>query len=90
MFPIRTSNAADELIPLGKCLTSPGFSSEVLHLYLARGLRAGRAHLDEDEFLNVEKYPLKELAAMADRNELEDGKTQIAILKAERLLGGRG
>ena len=86
----ETGFTADELIPLGKCLTSPGFSSEVLHLYLARGLRAGRAHLDEDEFLNVEKYPLKELAAMADRNELEDGKTQIAILKAERLLGGRG
>ncbi len=64
----ETGFTADELIPLGKCLTSPGFSSEVLHLYLARGLHAGRAHLDEDEFLNVEKHPLAELAAIADRN----------------------
>ncbi len=87
----ETGFTADELIPLGKCLTSPGFSSEVLHLYLARGLHAGRVHLDEDEFLNVEKHPLAELAAMADRNELEDGKTVIAVLKAARLLdaGGR-
>lgn len=83
----ETGFVADELIDLGKCLTSPGFSSEVLHLYLARGLHAGRAHLDEDEFLNVEKHPLAELAEMAARNEIEDAKTVIAVLKAERMLG---
>ena len=80
----ETGFTAAELIPLGKCLTSPGFSSEVLHLFLARGLSAGKAHLDEDEFLNVEKHPLAELLAMAERNELEDGKTVIAVLKAGR------
>jgi ADP-ribose pyrophosphatase len=58
----------------------------VLHLYLARGLHAGKAHLDEDEFLNVEKHSLEELLEMADRRELPDAKTVIAILKAERLL----
>ncbi|MBR0039958.1 MAG: NUDIX hydrolase [Oscillospiraceae bacterium] len=82
----ETGFSAETMIPMGCCLTSPGFSTEVLHLYLARGLHAGRAHLDEDEFLNVEKLPLSELAAMADRNEIEDGKTLIAVLKAERLL----
>ena len=86
----ETGFTADEMIPLGRCLTSPGFSSEVLHLYLARGLHKGKAHLDEDEFLNVEKHPLGELTAMAERNELEDGKTLIAVLKAEKLLSGRG
>jgi ADP-ribose pyrophosphatase len=85
----ETGFTADELIPLGKCLTSPGISSETLHLYLARGLRAGKAHPDENEFLNVEKHPLSELAAMAERNELEDAKTLIAVLKADRLLNGR-
>ena len=85
----ETGLEAEEMIPMGRCLTSPGFSSEVLHLYLARGLHSGRAHLDEDEFLNVEKYPLSELAAMAERNEIEDVKTQIAVLKAERLLRDR-
>lgn len=82
----ETGLTAGEMIPLGRCLTSPGFSSEVLHIYLARALKAGRAHLDEDEFLNVEKHPLSELAAMAERGGIEDAKTLIAVLKAERLL----
>ena len=82
----ETGFTADELIYLGKCLTSPGFSSETLHIYLARGLHAGRAHLDEDEFLNVEKHSLSELCEMAEHNELEDAKTVIAVLKAERYL----
>lgn len=85
----ETGFTADELIDLGACYTSPGFSSEVLHLYLARGLRAGKSHLDEDEFLNVEKHGLDELLAMADRCELPDAKTVIAVLKAARLLSKR-
>ena len=83
---VETGFAAEELIELGACYTSPGFSSEVLHLYLARGLHAGKAHLDEDEFLNVEKHSLEELLEMADRRELPDAKTVIALLKADRLL----
>ena len=82
----ETGFSAGELIPLGACYTSPGFSSEVLHLYLARDLHAGRAHLDEDEFLNVEKYRLEELLEMVDRGEISDAKTEIALLKAARLL----
>ena len=82
----ETGFEADELIDLGSCYTSPGFSSEVLHLYLARGLHAGRAHLDEDEFLNVEKHSLSELLDMVDRREIPDAKTVIALLKADRLL----
>ena len=86
----ETGFTADEMIDLGACYTSPGFSSEVLHLYLARGLHAGKRHLDEDEFLNVEKHALGELLGMADRNELPDAKTMIAVLKAARYFDGRG
>ena len=86
----ETGFTADEMIDLGVCYTSPGFSSEVLHLYLARGLHAGKRHLDEDEFLNVEKHSLGELLAMADRNELPDAKTVIAVLKAARYFAERG
>lgn len=82
----ETGFEADELIPLGQCLTSPGFSSEVLHLYLARGLHAGKIHLDEDEFLNVEKHSLSELFESVMRGEIEDAKTVIAVLKAKELL----
>lgn len=62
----------------------------MLHIYLALGLHAGKAHPDEDEFLNVEKYTLGDLCGMVERNEIEDAKTQIAVLKAERYLKNRG
>lgn len=85
----ETGFQADEMISLGACLTSPGFSGEVLHLYLARGLHAGKAHLDEDEFLNVEKHSLASLVESVMRGEIEDAKTVIAVLKAHALLSDR-
>ena len=85
----ETGFTADELIDLGAMCTSPGFSTEVLHIYLARGLHGGQTHPDEGEFLNQEKIPLKTLVDMVMRNEIDDGKTIAAVLKAERLLAQR-
>ena len=82
----ETGYSAKELVDLGCCYTSPGFSTEVLHIYLALGLEAGKAHPDQDEFLNVERIPLSELCDMVMRNEIDDGKTAVAILKADKLL----
>lgn len=85
----ETGLTADELVGLGKCCTSPGFSTEVLHIYLALGLHQGQAHLDPGEFLNVEKHPLAELSQMVMSGEIDDAKTMIAVLKAEKYLEGR-
>ena len=85
----ETGFAADELIYLGGLYTSPGFSSELLHVYLALGLHAGESHLDEGEFLNVEKHSLQALEQMIMNNEIEDAKTIIAVLKAEKVLKDR-
>lgn len=82
----ETGLTADEMIDLGGCCTSPGFSTELLHIYLARGLHKGKSHPDEDEFLNVEKYSLTELCRMSMDGEIDDGKTIVAVLKAEKLL----
>lgn len=85
----ETGFTADELVYLGGFYTSPGFSSEFLHIYLALGLHTGESHLDEGEFLNVEKLPLQKLADMVMANEIEDAKTIVAVLKAEKFLKGR-
>ena len=85
----ETGFTADELIYLGGFYTSPGFSSELLHVYLALGLHAGESHLDEGEFLNVEKHSLQALEQMIMNNEIEDAKTIIAVLKAEKVLKDR-
>ena len=82
----ETGFQADKLIDFGRCFTSPGYSTEVLYIYLALGLHAGESHPDQDEYLNVEKIPLKTLSEMVMNNEISDGKTVIAILKAEKYL----
>ena len=82
----ETGLTADEMIYLGPCCTSPGFSTEVLHIYLALGLHRGEMHLDPDEFLNVEKYKLSELEKLVMSGEIDDAKTIIAVLKARKYL----
>lgn len=79
----ETGFTADELIYMGAFYTSPGFCTERLHIYLARGLHAGESHPDDGEFLNVEKLPLDELIDMVMRGEIDDAKTAIALLKAD-------
>ncbi len=85
----ETGLEAGEFMPLGKILPSPGYCHEVLHIYLARDLRHGTAHLDADEFLSVERYPLTTLYDMVMSGEIEDAKSVIAILKAAHFLKRR-
>lgn len=82
----ETGFSADRMISLGACCTSPGFSTELLHIYLALGLHAGESHPDEDEFLDVEKHRLKDISDMVMSGEIDDGKTIVAVLKAEKFL----
>ena len=82
----ETGLTAGRLQYLGANYTSPGYSEEVLHIYLARDLHRGAAHLDPGEFLNVERHPLEELVQMALNGELCDGKTTVALLKTQLLL----
>lgn len=85
----ETGLTADELVYLGGMYTSPGFSTEMLHIYLALGLHAGESHPDAGEFLNVETYSMDELIRMIMEGELQDAKTVAAVLKAERYLRQR-
>ena len=82
----ETGLTAGRMQYLGANFTSPGYSEEVLHIYLARELHRGVAHLDPGEFLNVERHPLEELVQMALDGELCDGKTTVALLKTQLLL----
>lgn len=79
----ETGITADEFYDLGKIYPSPGYCKETLYIYLARGLRFGEAHPDENEFLDVEKIHIDELYRMVMANELVDAKTVIAVLKVK-------
>ena len=77
---------ANEYTYLGELLPSPGYCGEIIYIYLARGLKFENQKLDEGEFLNVEKMPFKKLVEMVMNVEVCDAKTQIAVLKADKLL----
>ena len=57
-------------------------------MYKRQGLHFGERHLDTDEFLNVARVTLTELVEEVMAGRIPDAKTQIAILKADRLLNG--
>ena len=77
----ETGAAARDYTDLGKLYPSPGYCGEVIHMYMATGLSYGEMNPDEDEFLEVEKIPLKKAAQMVLDNEIRDAKTQAAVLK---------
>ena len=60
--------------------TTVAFCNEKIDIYLAKELKPGRQHLDEDEYLNVEAYTLEELKQMIFDCKLQDAKTICGIL----------
>ena len=82
----ETGYTAKEWIPLGDYIPTCAYCDERITLYLARGLSLGQRHLDEDEFLNFEAVPLETLVEQVMDGTITDGKTQVAVLKAARLL----
>lgn len=79
-FLEETGHTAEKMTYLGEFYPSVGFLTEKIHIFLAEGLKRETQRLDEDEFLNVEKYPLEKLTEMVENNEIKDAKTVIAIL----------
>ena len=77
----ETGYTAGRLTSLGYYIPSPAVLSERIELFLAEELTLGDTELDEDEFLMTERRPLAELCEMVMRGEIEDGKTQTALLK---------
>ena len=55
------------------------FSNEVQHLYVATGLSRGDTDLDDDEFINVKKIPLKKAYQMIKSGKITDAKTILAL-----------
>ena len=78
--------AADHWEPLHDFHTSPGFTDEVVHLFLATGLRdVERPEVHEDERIEVVSHPLDDLDALIA--ESTDSKTLIGLLLLSRRLG---
>jgi ADP-ribose pyrophosphatase len=63
-------------------LTTPGFTDEVIHSFMATGLTTGEKHLEADEFSEVVTFKLSHALRMIQTNEIRDAKTALIILYA--------
>ena len=62
--------------------TTPGFTDERIHLFMATGLTHGDAAREHDEFIEVETLTISRCLAMIQSGEISDGKTIVALMYA--------
>jgi ADP-ribose pyrophosphatase len=79
----ETGIVAKQWTSLGVYISAPGILDEVIHLYLARDLEIGTSNPDADEDLELQWLPLEDAATLALRGEWNDGKTVVALLRAQ-------
>ncbi len=76
----ETGYSSNNIVKLGEIYTSPGFCDEILYLYLATDLTAGKHNREEGEFgMETFEYSLSEVDEMIKNGEIVDAKT-IAII----------
>lgn len=85
----ETGVNASQIDYMGTMFTTVAILDEKIHMYLARGITYKSAHPDEGELVEVEKIPLARLVEMVMNGEIPDSKTQIAILKADKILNNK-
>jgi ADP-ribose diphosphatase len=85
----ETGHRATTWRKLAEFWTAPGFTSELMHLYLATGIAGAdvddRLTPDEDERLELRHATIDEALGMVDRGEVRDAKSILGILWLERL-----
>jgi 8-oxo-dGTP pyrophosphatase MutT (NUDIX family) len=85
----ETGCCAREVISLGKFYLAPGWTTELMHAYLARDLYESAAEPDEDERIEVVHLPLAEWEAKIRAGEIQDCKSIAAWYLALPHLGSR-
>ena len=76
----ETGMRALRLERLTTIYTTPGFTDERIHLFLAEGLEPGAEHREADEFMELHTLRWSDVLAMIERGEIVDGKTLVSLL----------
>jgi ADP-ribose pyrophosphatase len=76
----ETGYTAGDLRYLVSFYTSPGFSNEVMYMFLATGLREGENDPDDDEMVETVEISRDRAMEMILKGEIKDGKTIAGIL----------
>lgn len=83
----ETGYSAGRLVSMTSIYTTPGFTDEIIHLFLAEELTPGKSALEADEVLEVRAVEMSVALEMIARGEIKDGKTISALLFAARFRG---
>lgn len=85
----ETGCTAERIEYLYTMYTTPGFTDEQIHLFMAVGLTHGETSHETDEFLTVEPVPLSRALEMIRDGAIQDAKTALGILYAAGFRAGR-
>lgn len=78
----ETGYTATVIRKLASVYTTPGFTDEIMHIYIAEGLRQAKQHTDEDEFIDIDYYTPQQLKELMQVGEIEDAKTLLGLYMA--------
>ena len=78
----ETGCTANHIEPLTTILTTPGFTDEIIHIFMATGLTHGQHNREADEFVEVVIMRLSEALERVSSGEITDAKTVLALLFA--------
>lgn len=82
----ETGYSASDWVKLGFQHPCIGYSDEVIHMYLVRGLNAGEHQREDDESLEVFEANFEDCLSMIANGQITDGKTIVALFFAEKYL----
>lgn len=85
----ETGCTADQVEHLFSFYTTPGFTDEKIHVFMATGLVAGETKHEADEFLDLQPMMLSRALEMVESGEITDAKTALALLYAAGFRAGR-
>jgi ADP-ribose pyrophosphatase len=85
----ETGFTAERLDPLVSFYTSPGFSNELIHIFVASDLRERRVAADEDEQIQLVRMPLAKAIDQVFFGEISDAKTVAGLLAYWRSVSSR-
>ena len=85
----ETGRRAARVTPLTTIYTTPGFTDEKIHLFLATGLEEGTHRREPDEFLEVHALPWSDVMSMMEEGEMQDAKTLVALMYVGLFRAGR-
>lgn len=78
----ETGYSAEKILPLTTFYTTPGFTDERIHLFIAMDLSRGETRLEADEFVELDPMRLSIALERVKSGEIMDGKTVIGLFFA--------